>query len=764
MNVWYALLARELVMFSLLLLTGLGAVAFLPARVDRASRLALAPAFGLAIAMCVLVTAVWRVPVDKSAWLLPLLAAVSLGVAVWRARRAAPDAPERAPWRIGSSALLQLLLVAAIVLGSLNQPLVRRDSVGPVGYGVADAAGYVLQQDGMRKESIYAAEREHPPWRDLTIQDWFGAASSFQQVGFDPVAADVEELLGLGATQTYSPFVIALLLVCAFGAFAVIRVATRSRSWLAPLAGALVGGPFFIQLFMDGSEGAIAGLTLVLPLLLAAHFALRERRLADLVLLGVLAAGLQTAYPLFVPPLALAAAIVLAAAGARRLRRGVPRSAELTRAVSYLAGVVVLAAAATPVAFLRNVRYWRAILNGTFSFVGLPQYELPIGVIPGWLAQTRDFYYLPSLGTLTAQQTLNSIFVPLALAAVLAYGIWRHRSIAIALPVVAVAALLAYYTMEHNQCSYCVQRNLLVIEPLTVAGIGVGLGALLAAHRVALRVLAAAVALVAAVAIGDKALDTGRREANAAYIFDRQTRQALAAIPSPGSARLQLEGFGQGPKAQMEDPLVYSAAYEALGHPPSIAGESDDNHGLQYLGGPRPEGVEFDPGYKYVLTRLAGIKTARRVIARYGPIALEERGQPLDALITSGVDVALARNEPRGFAWVQDVPVTVWVTGARPEQKVWVQLELEVTTSGPVSVGQAAGVRRTVSRAGSSLEVCLQMPGHGVLRRAAVPIGFTPIPQLPVPEEFGIPDPPEGVRLAAVYPLTHSCDSRSAKA
>jgi hypothetical protein len=763
MHVWYALLARELVMFVFLLLVGLGPVAFLPRRVDRASRVALAPAFGLAVAMCVLVTTVWRVPVDKSAWLLPLLAVGSVGVAVWRARCAAPDAPEREPWRIGKSAAAQLLLVAVVVMGSLSQPLVRRDSVGPVGYGVADAGGYVLQQDGMRKESIRAAEREHAPWRDLTLQDWYGAASSYQQVGFDPVSADVAVLLGLGASQTYSSFIIALLLVGAFGAFAAVRVVTRSRSWPAPLAGALIGGPFFIQLFMDGSEGAIAGLVLVLPLLLAGHFALRKHRAADLILFALLAAGLQTAYPLFVPPLALAGAIVLTIEIVRHLRRRAVGRTELAGAAGAVVGVSALAAVLTPVAFERNVRYWRAILDGTVSLASLPQYDLPIGVIPGWLAQTRDFYYLPHLGALTTHETLNSIFVPLALAGVVGYGIWRHRATAIAVPVAAVAGLLAYYTMEHNQCSYCVQRNLLVIEPLTVAGIGAGLAALLATHRRAPRLLAGAIAVVALIAIGDKALDLSRREADAAYTLDRQTRQALAAIPAPASASLELEGFGQGPKAQMEDPLAYSATYEALGHPPSIAAESDDNHGLQYLGGPRPVGVEFDPGYRYVLTRLAGIHTARRTIARYGPIALQERAQALDALVTSGVDVALARNDPSGLAWVQNMPVTVWVTGALPAQRVWVQLDFQVTTPGPVNVGRANGVPTRTRRTGSNLAVCLEVPGHTALRRAAVPLGFSPITQLPAPEEYGIPDPPRGLRLAAVYALAHPCDLAAPK-
>lgn len=742
-----------------LLLVGLGPVAFLSERVDRASRLALAPAFGLAIAMCVLVTTSWRVPLDHSFWLLPLLAGLSLAVAAWRARRASPQAPERAPWRIGRSACAQLLVVVLVVSISLAQPLVRRDSVGPVGYAVADAGGYVLEEDGVQQQSIYAAEHQHPPWRNLTIQQWHAYAASFQEVGFDPVVAGMDALLGLGATQTFSSFLIALLLVGAFGAYAAVRVAARTRSWAAPLAGVLIGGPFSLQLFMDGSQGAIAGLALVLAMVVVGCLALRERHAANWLLFALLAAGLQTAYPLFVPPFVVGGAVVLLMFGIQRLRAGIT-SSELLRAGGTLIGVLILAAVLTPVAFERNVRYWRSILDGAYMFtkLGLPVYSLPIDVLPGWLTQTRDFYYLPHLGMLSAQETLNSIFIPLLLIGVICYGIWRRRVVAIALPIAGTAALLAYYTMLHDECSYCVQRNLLLLQPLTAAGIGVGIAALIASQRRATRWLALAVAVIALVAIVDKTLDSARREANSAYVFDRQTRQALSAAPRSGPPGLVLEGFGQGPKAQMEEPLVYAATEETLGRPPSITAESDDNHGMQYLGGPRPVGVEFEPSYRYVLTRLGGIRTPRRTIARYGPIALQERARPLDAIVTSGVDVALARNDPSGQAWVQPVPLTVWITGASPQAAVWTELNFRITTPGPVQVGTAANVVTTSARTGSSLAVCLEMPRAVTLRRAAVVINFTAIPQPPRPhEEFGIPDPPEGVRLEAVKPLERRC-------
>jgi hypothetical protein len=112
-------------------------------------------------------------------------------------------------------------------------------------------------------------------------------------------------------------------------------------------------------------------------------------------------------------------------------------------------------------------------------------------------------------------------------------------------------------------------------------------------------------------------------------------------------------------------------------------------------------------------------------------------------------------------AWVQDVPVTVWVTGATPAERTWVQLDFEITTTGPVTVGQATGIVNTYRRVGSHLSVCLTVPGTGPLRRAAVPLGFSPIPQLPGREEYAIPGPPEGVQLASLRALDRPCDLQS---
>ena len=90
-----------------------------------------------------------------------------------------------------------------------------------------------------------------------------------------------------------------------------------------------------------------------------------------------------------------------------------------------------------------------------------------------------------------------------------------------------------------------------------------------------------------------------------------------------------MEGFGQTPKAALEDPAVYAAARYAAGGEPSLPTENSDNSGLSYMLGPRPAGNQFDPHYRLVLTRLAAIDSGRRTLYRDGPVALEQRSWPL---------------------------------------------------------------------------------------------------------------------------------------
>jgi hypothetical protein len=755
MDVWIALLSRELALLAVLGIIGLGPVALLHRSVDRATRLALAPAYGLAIAACVLVTTLWRVPGYRGWPLLIVMMVASVALALFMSRRAAPDALERRPLSIPRRELAQLTALSVVVLIALSLPMASLRSTGPAGgYRIADASGYVAQIDGAQRQSIHAAKLQHAPWSDLTIQMWSGAAAGYQQIGFDAVAAHMNELLGLHATDTHSAFLICLILIGALAAWAVVRQVTATRSWAAVLAGALFAGPFFQTLYLEGSEGAIAGIQLVLPALLAGWWALRFRRFWDLFAFGLMAAGLQTLYPLYVPALVIGGAIVLAVLGVGGVRRHGWSTAAAAKAAGMVLGAMVIAAALTPVAFERNVRYWKLILEGKQSFAGLPPYDLPPAVVPSWLLQTRELYFLPHLDGQSLSQLLVSLAVPLLIVAAIAYGL-RRRPVALgALAVMVAAVVLANRTATADDCSYCAQRNLLVVAPLAMALLGIGLAAMRSrGGRVALAVLP--IALITVVAVGSMARHSALRLMWASYVFDEQVNTVLRELPDQ-QGPVHVEGFGMTYLAPMVQPLAYNRVNEVTDAPVSIAAETDSGRGLTYLGGPRPIGLEFRPDYKYILTRFPDIAVpTRRTIDRSGPVALEQRTGDLDVTVTDGLVARQAWQEDPGTAWVvTGQAVRFWVVGG-PAKRVWLQVRLQATV--PVQIDPAAV---TSTQSGREIVACLPVGGPPPVRRADL---YFTLPNTPGPSpenEYAVVYPPTGARLTEMKVSTESCRNR----
>ncbi len=158
----------------------------------------------------------------------------------------------------------------------------------------------------MRAESLHAAESQHGPFTDATIERWTAQAVTFQELGPDTVAANLGALLHLRTTSLFAPYVIVIILIGALGAYAAVRQVTATRSWWAIVAGLLFAGPMFHSLFIDGSVAATSGLALLAPTLVAGWRALAGGRWMDCVLFALMIAGVQTIYPLFVPHLALA--------------------------------------------------------------------------------------------------------------------------------------------------------------------------------------------------------------------------------------------------------------------------------------------------------------------------------------------------------------------------------------------------------------------------------------------------------------------------
>jgi hypothetical protein len=751
MHTWVPLFSRELALLAVLSALGSGLAALMPRELDPGIRWALAPAFGLASALCVTMTVLWLMPANSSWWLLIALPIASLAFAAWYGKRGPPES-DPPMWRLDWRSAVQLALVAVVILAAFNRPLAEARTVGPMGYSIGDASGYVETADGARTESLrVAAHANRPPYTDLALGYYRAYASGYQEIGFDAVAADMDAMLGLGATQTYSPFVIALVAIAGMGMFAAVRMVTGTRSWAAVLAGVLAGGAFWLELFVEGSEGAIDGLALLTPLLVAGYLALRHRRVVDYVLFAVLAAGLQTAYPLFIPPVVIGGGAVLAVLGVLRWRGRSLRWRGVGRAAVLLTGILVLAAAFTPVAFARNVRYWHAILTGAQSFAGLPVYDLPAGLLPSWLLQTRNFYVLPQ--SFEARPIVASLLIPAAMIGVI-YVALRRRTLTLGVAAIAAAAtLLAYYVLHHDHCTYCEQRNLLVVSPLLTVIFAIGLAVLADAKSLGRRVAAIAIGVVALLSAAQQTRVEDRLLTQAAYYLEPSTRAVLGHIPHVRACALAIEGFEQTMKPWMELPLVYDAARETTGSPPSIVNQVTTSGSLDYILGPQPPGPQFDPHYRFVLTRLGAVQTPRRTVYRDGPVALQARVDPIDALVTGGVVVAFARSDPRGEAWIQG-PLSLLVSGARNGQRVWVDINTSVTSSATVRSVPRSELRHR----GATLNVCVPAPRTGASRLVTIDFAVALVPQPPpIGEQFGVAPPPRGLRLDSLRALSKRC-------
>jgi hypothetical protein len=759
MHIWTNLLLREGALLAVLAALGAGPVAFLSERIDAASRLALAPILGFALGTCFALTVLQFAPADNTYGLLVLLALSSLALAAWRMSRM------RGSWRAGGRLSLrdiaQLLLVVVAVTGPLNYVLHARHTVGPVAYYFTDVDGYVSEQDGAQTTSIHDArdvwagvQRNSTRLADFTQYYWAFVASFNANPNMAGVAADVDSLLGLGATDTNSPFLIVLLLAGALGAFAAVRYATRSDTWMAPLAGALFGGPMFLELWFDSFEAAIMALGLIMPFAILGSESLRSPNKVNLALLALITACLLTVYPVYVPILALTSAIVLAWYVYKlRLDRGSFQGLWRPGAVR-ITTLVVFLLLFTNIGFIHDVEYYQKIAENA---VPLPRvgFHLPLEVLPGWVTQTREFWYMPNLATGGLKQFLLGALLPFIFLGFAVLGLRRHRPALTLVALAGVCGLVAVYAYSsRDSCTYCAERDLLPLAPIAAVLIALGLATLLAMPRRWARVLGVIGAVLVALSVAQRTRVELTRFANNSYFLDSANRSVLAHLPGAVTA-IELEGYGQTLSAQAEQPLVYHLADEHLRGRVSIVLGSDLNNALQYLnfGVVQPPGPEFHPNYDYVLTRFAGIETDRTMVARSGGIALEQRTRPLDVTPYSGLESPLARLNAAGTAWVQPgQPLQFYIVGSGVP-RVW--LKLSFHGSVPVTVMPQAGL--LARQRGGALVVCVKVNGTSPIRSASVQIDGPLVAGSTPAEEFPPPVPPEGVALTAMHVVLGHC-------
>jgi hypothetical protein len=726
-------------------------------RFGAASRVASAPVMGLCLGTCVFTTLIWFTAASNTYWLIPVLGVLSSAYALRRSL-AAVAGRDAIPVRARLGALcrslgwfdaLALVVICVVVAAPLSYTLHERHSVGPTGVQIWDADDYTADADAMLQLSLREAAEQQPLRANFIRLIWAGSARGDQNLDAVPLSANVNGLLGLHATDTQGLYLIVFLVAGALGAFAAVRYFAPRPRWAAILAGLLFAGPFFLQLMADGSQAAICGLGLILPIAAVGLDALRRPKLATLAILALLASGLMAIYPLFMPGLGFACAFVLMVALGASWWKGQLTGRALGRATGRIGFVLGLIVVFDVVSFSRDVRYWRGVLNGAYYTAGIP-YHLPYSVLPGWLLQTREFYNLSELGSASAKQVLLGVILPGILIAVMVAGLKRRRIGMTLVPAIVIFAAMAEYVSSAHGCSYCTDRTLLPIAPLSIGLLTLGIAALATAPTHWARLAGVVTAAVVLIAVGQRTRVERLRVSDTGYFLNDANAALLAHLP-PHAGVVEIEGYGENPSgaAPGELPLVYIAASERNREDVSVPTEYDDNNALAYFNGPNPANPQFDPAYRFVLTRVGGVRTGRRVVARTGPLALEERTMPLDATVVSGLAVPQDRLDAQGLAWVAG-PLHLIVAGGG-SGPAWISLHFRTVVA--VTVPRQPGV--TVRMAPRSVTACVRATGTAPLRRGTIQLNAPLLPGVVPHEPFAVAEPPQGVQLVAMRAVEH---------
>ena len=635
---WLDLAFREAVAVALLAALGSGPAAFLGGT-QAGTRIALAPALGLALGTATLYSAGHVISLDTAAWwvLLPMTV-VSLAVFAVKERRRRRSV-ERSP---DVAIALKIGLLCVVVTSALNYPLVHRESLGPVAYRVSDANFYVALTD--RLESHGFSDRSGVPSWDLTSAYGDRAAQATNNhAGLSALAASLNSVFGWRASDTQSSWMIVLVLLISLGAFAAVQEFTRSRTWTALLAGLLIAGPFMYQLFVDGSQGALSLLALFPPLAVLVDQLTRQPRAADVILIALLLAGGFSVYEAGMPTIVVWAAVIVAVLGvAAAVQRRLGRDA-VWKAIKFAAAIAIVTIASAPIAFGRAVDFYLDYLANQFDTAGIP-YKLPVEVIPSWLFQSRELYGISenAAAISSLSQFLLTVLVPVAFTSAAIFGILRYRRawvVAAVVPTAAVLAYSSYLSTAGPLATYPVDRNLLIASVAGVILLSVGLAALAATGRKALRVAAVTIAAVALVLAGSNSYVMGSRVLEGGQIVPGSVRQALPALGGRDGV-LYLEGLGAHfPNASLEMPAIYNLVNEATPNRLAMDIANNDYSGPAYLGGFQPDGPWFDPNYRWVFTAIPGVRTNRARVARFGSFAIEHRFRRLDVTVVGGIAI-----------------------------------------------------------------------------------------------------------------------------
>jgi len=471
-----------------------------------------------------------------------------------------------------------------------------------------------------------------------------------------------------------------------------------------------------MQLYFDGSEAALAGLALLVPLLVVAYTEMHHRRLGGLFVVALLLEGLFALYPTFVITLGAALAVALGLLAFEHFfktrRAGLPEAIWFSVSVLGVAGLAVLM---NIFAFSRDYSYWKSLLHGGFVESNFPRMHFAAVSVFGWVLQTRGVYSFAFNNQGAFGDFWPAVLVPVVIALFAIPALRRFRVAWLVLAIVPVAGGIGSYQVIHNACGYCEDRSLLPVTPAVVYLVALGIGLLLANAKRIFRWIAVGASGVLAIFAGLSAWRSFDQFSTQSYFLTTSLRSVLGAVPDKGATVL-LEGFGEGPKAPAEEAFVYEMANEQTAGHLSIAADVDDREGLAYLGTSPLEPPIFKSNYQYILTRVPGITTRRTIIASAPGIALERRTSGLDVSLDYGAAVSLMPSgDPDGSAWVIGPLQLVVADGDKPPDRVTASFILPTVST---VVPPQKGI--TFTRTGIQLEACIPTAASGTVRVADI--------------------------------------------
>ncbi len=752
------LLIKELVFLGVLALLGLGLAAQLRRwRVPAMARLALAPSFGLAAAMCLLVTANFVVPLRWALWWLLVPAIVASCILAWRTERrhGGLRLDRRRAWRDGG--VLALLVVVPVLI--INAPLDARYSPGPVAFGIFDSQMYVNYTQGFQnhtnnkpfKDVLYPYASHGydnvawgEPW-NLTLRAGWGF--KWQHSGASTIPAALGATFGWPPWLMQAPWSLTLLLVGALGTAGLVGAMVPAR-WPALLAGLAAAGPTLYQLWGDGSQGLLSGVVLVPAFLLTAWLVVRERSKVAGVLCGIMLAGFHTGYPEIFPQaagtLALLAAVPIA--GHLWRRRRLARD-EVLRVAGLAAVTGATTLLASPRSGIWLIEYVRRQIVDSEAFISITPsdlYDMSVGKLAGWLTQTVEFYDVAFADPTGLRFTLVGVVLPLVLllGAALAF---RRIPISRALLAFAfVACLQAYLSATRLDCSYCVQRTLLTLAPVMAAAVWVGIYAVRSLGG-RWRDVGTGLGVLAAVATAATMLTVRDRITTGAVMASKDMLPVLDKVRDLDGT-LQVEGFESIPyESWTEQSFWYQALTQTTDQRLSTVAAYNDYSGFWYTQIRPTLDPAYSPDYEYVVSRYGALDLGREVLYRHGPVMIARRTRPFDVTVARGVALDTARRDPAGVAWVQKPrnsastfqkagPLTFWVSAESAEPAY-----LTMVLGGPPELRLNGSLPVQRRMRDGRLWACIPVPGAGAQRIATASV--TPEPPEMSPPTGGEFDP-----------------------